>query len=722
MTTDTDEPLFEADNKIDLVDLSRRFIRRLPIFLIVAAIVMAGVVVFTLTRTPTYTATASVVIEPRRTEVLKEDTVVAGMPTVSEALDTEALILNSEMLAERVVRRLNLHKDLEFYDPSEPPSLFPRPAPKAPSLRLNPEEVAIQAAARAVQGATEVKRSGVTYVIDVSFTSIDPVKAAKIANAQVEEYLAIQLEENVDAARSTGQALESRLKALREEVQRNEAALQQFIIANGLMSASGATMAEQEVSTLNQQIAAAAADVAEKRARLNTARQQIARGGGGGEVVTVPGNETVQSLRKQQADLTITLANLQTRYGPRHPDVLKAGQELQANQAELATEIQRVLSGQEAEVRIAEQRYASLAASRGRAEGALGNNSRAAVGLAELQRRADASRTVYQAFLSRAKDAAAQEGLQKSDARISARARTPSAPTSPNKALNFAAGFVLSMILGGAGVVLAETLDSRLRSSSDIRRRLGLNTVGVVPLMAGLPVDHLNRLVVDKPFSAFAESFRNMKRSIWAATKEHDRRAIAFTSALPEEGKTMTCLAFGRSIARGGARTLIIDADLRRRSLTYATHLSVKQGLVEVLEGTAVLERAIVQDKASGAYLLLLVDAPPPERDLFDGAAWPTLLMDCKDRGFDAIVIDTAPVLGIADTRGIAFHADAVLLVVRWLSTPRSAAAAALQLLQSAGANVIGACLTMVDRSKHPEGGYEETGAHEKAFRKYYQE
>lgn len=717
-----DLALLPPESKIDLLDLMARFLRRLPLFLIVATLIMAAVVAFTLTRTPLYTGTASVVIEPRTTEILKETPVVSDLPATAGAIDTEAKTLNSQELAERVVRRLKLHHDPEFNPAlAEPSSGGPKIAPAAAAAPAPDELQAIQATARAVHGRTEVARSGLTYVIEVSFESIDPRKAAAIANAIVEEYVSGQIERTTGVTRSASTWLRSRLDELQRELQANEAAVQQYKIANNLLSAQGATMAEQEVSTLNQQMAEARAELAERRARLATARAQIQRGGGGEDTRVALESPVVKSLRAELATLGVKMADLETRYGPRHPDLARAQQQKRAIDLQIRGEVTRQLSGLEAEVRVAEQRLSSLEASRGRAQGSLNTNNRSQVTLDELQRRADASRAIYQAFLSRANETSAQEGLQRPDARVSAWAETPRKPSSPNRPLNFAIGLVLALTGGAGAVLLLETLDGSLRTTTAVESKLKAPALASVPLLARASPNQIGRYVIDKPFSVYAEAFRALKTSVWSATRDRSSRIIAMTSALPSEGKTLTTLSFGRSLAHGGARTLIIDADLRRRMLSAAFNRPVEVGLVEVLEGRAKLAEAIIRDEASGAYLLLLSNHPPPAKDLFMGPALVALFDELR-RNFEVVVLDTAPVLAVAETRAIAAEADGTILLVRWGKTPGQAAKSALELLSGAGARVFGACLTVVDLSKQVRVGYGDAHYYHGALRRYYAE
>jgi capsular exopolysaccharide synthesis family protein len=716
-----------TEDGIDLHSLFVRFLRRLPIFLAVAFVIMAAVAAYTFTATPRYTSTASIAITPQGADVLQQAQTPVGISADSSTIETQVQVLESRPIARRVVQRLNLTRDPEFN-----PMLGEKKKgirewleaarPKTAAAERAPgPEVAMDIATDIVQGVTSSRRNGLTYVVEISATSIDGEKAALLANTLAEEYISAGIEAKYNLVRGDSSFIGERLSALAREVVANEAAVQQYKIANNLMSAQGATMAEQELSVLNQQIAAAQADLSEKVARLQAARDQMRRGGGGGDVAAALGSTVVQQLRAQRADISRRQAELQTRYGPLHPDVKKVERELADNDAQIQEEIGRILSNLEAEVAVSQQRLSSLNSSRGRAQGALGSNNAAVVTLNELQRRADASRAVYEAFLNRSKENSAQEGLQRADARITSPAQEAGEPTSPNKKLNLALGFVLAVAAGFGAVLLMENLDGALLTSRDVEQKLLMPSIGAIPLLTRTGKAPKDTYVLSKPFSGFAEAFRNLKTSLTLSRDDREIKIVTVSSALPGEGKTLTTVSFGRSLAQAGSRVLVIDADLRRRQLTQAFRVPVDVGLVEVLQGKAQLEEAIGLDEASGAHLLLLSNAPAPTVDLFSTSALDELFQRLRNE-YDFIVIDTAPVLAVAETRTIAARADATVFLVRWSKTPKQAAGAALDLLLSSGAFVAGVCLTQVDMSKQTRLGYGDKLYYYQGYRKYYQD
>ncbi len=420
---------------------------RSKLFLALVLAVLIATLVVTLRTPPLYMATATVLIDTRSQRLLDSQAVLAGLPADAATVDTEVELLRSRQLADRVVRALRLDEDAEF---------------DATGREFSPGEVASlrrhEAVVDAVQRRLEISRVGLTYVMNIGFNSSDPEKAARIANAFAETYLRDQQEAKLDATRQANGWLGERLDALRAEVIEGETAVERYRSANGLMSASGATLTEQEISGYNTQLATVRAQQAEDEARLSTARAQLADGSTGDDVGEALQSTVVQQLRTRRAEVSGRVADLTSRYGPRHPDRQRAEGELADVDAQIQAEIVRIVSNLEARVQVARQRTASMQASLGGARRTLALNNSAGVRLNELERNAEASRTLYQALLDRYKQTTSQAGLATSDARIVSRATVPVDPTSPDIGVNLMLGLILALGAGAAGVALAEYL------------------------------------------------------------------------------------------------------------------------------------------------------------------------------------------------------------------------------------------------------------------------
>jgi succinoglycan biosynthesis transport protein ExoP len=708
------------------------FRRRLRLFAAIALAVFVAVLLYTLQETPRYTATSQVMLDVRKEQVADMSAVLSGLPADSSVVDTEVEVLKSRSLAARVVKQLKLDQD-PYFNPNAAgakgvsswlPWIKKAVAPTAAVGSIEAQRQNEKVVDNLLEGL-KVRRSGLTYLISVEYTHTDPAEAAKIANSFADLYLTEQLEAKFDATAKANEWLDTRVVELRDQLQTAEAAVQQYKIANNLMSAEGATLTEQEISGLNQQLASARAQQAESDARLNIARSQLARGSTGEDVGESLNSPVVQQLRKQRAEQSAKVADMSGRYGDRHPDLLKAKRELADIDGQIQAEIRRIISNLEAQAQVARQRTGSMAGSVSQSRGALAGNNRASIKLNELERKAESVRTLYESLLARFKQTSNSQGIEQADARVVSRAKIPTSPSYPKPSLNLALGLVLALGAGAASVVLAEILMAGLFTEDEVERRIGLPYLGSVPLLSSAlddaklargmsPPDYL----LAKPLSTFAESFRKLRAAILFSKVGETIKVIAVTSSLPGEGKTTTTFSLARTLATSGANVVIVDCDLRQSAINRFLPEVPTQGLLEVLNGVCTLDQALIND-ASGAKVLALAKSAYTPRDVLGSPAMLKLLAELRER-FEVVLLDTAPLLAIADTRILAPHADAVVMLARWKKTPVKAITAAIGLLQGRGVFLAGLALTQVDLKAQTRYGYGDANYYYKSYRKYY--
>ncbi len=683
------------------------FRRNIWLFLGVVVLVAGTAATWTLVQTPIYSATASLLIDPVARDVVDVKSVTPDLPGTSDVVDTQVRLIQSPQIARRAA---------DAY------------------ARLRPNDARSAQAGRADLASTmakmiSVNRSGLTFVIDISAESSEPQFAADAANLFAQQYIAAQRDAKVGANQQASDWLTTRTAELRDASSHADAELQQYKIANGLLSSNGATNAEQEVSTLNQQIAIAKADLAEKSGRLNAARAQLRAGGGGADVGAALGSGTIGSLRQSEATASSQVAQLQANYGPLHPDLLKAQSQLKEIRVQIQQEIDRILSNLEADVRVSSSRLASLQGSQSRANGALAGNNSAGVGMMALQRKADAAKAIYETFLNRLRETSAQQGLQQADSRIAAAAETPKSPDFPNHMLAALGGIGGGIALGLIAIALAEYLQGGVRTKTDVERRLRVRYAGAVPTLQSTlgkmratepPQDY----IVSHPLSVFAESLRSLQAFLLLGGGSggggaQGGRVVAIASALPQEGKTTTSVCLARTAALGGARTILVDCDLRRRGSSEQFITDKRPGLYEYMRGEVSLDEALVIDPASGAYVLGTSESQQDARDPLTPNNLGRLIAELRKR-FDVIILDTAPVLGVADARAVAAAADRVLVISRWAKTSLRAVEAAIDVLLDAGAKISGIALTQVDITRYASTGHSDTYGYQKKFRGYY--
>lgn len=688
------------------------FRRRLRLFIAVVVTVLALVAAYTLTRPVLYSASASVLIELRQPAVLESEPVAPKMVSDTNVIDTEVEILSSRRLAGRVAEALKLETWPEFANMRR----AEQPGVGAPAPGTHP-------LASAVLARMDIRRSGLTYLIDITARAESPKLAAALANEYARQYLAQQQEMKSSTSQGAQEFLQTRLVELRQNAAEADAALQSYMIRNGLMSAEGATMAEQEVSVLNQEISAARAALAEKQGQLAAARTRVGQGGGGAEVPAALQSGTVAQLRAREAELTGEVARLSARLGPEHPELRRAKGELADIRTQIQQQIDRVMSSLESDVEAARSRLASLEASQSRARGSLASNNAAQAGYLQLERDAKAARQIYETFLARAQDVEAQAGLIRPDASIETMAREPVLPSSPSYPLAAVGGLTLALILGLAAIAAAEYLDARIRTRADVERRLGLAYLGAIPELSTTtrrrvrdeaPQDYL----LAHPQSKFTEAVRALKNAILLQPGGAPR-SIAVTSALPREGKSTTAICLARMLADAGMRTVLVDCDSRRRAVSTALLPEGWDGFGRYLRRETPLARALAIEEGTGLAVLGSRHPDIDGRELFVHVPLAEMLAELALQ-FEVAVIDTAPVLGVAETRLIAAGVESTVMLARWRDTSIKAAETASDLLLAADAAVAGVALTRVDVRQYGSTGQQDVYSYQDKFAGYY--
>lgn len=681
------------------------FRRNLLLFLAVVISILGLVALYLAIAPRVYSSKASILIQPTNDPVRTTEPGNAAPIVNADQVDTEIRLIGSRSVAEIAAQNYA--------------SSFASPD----GDRFSQEE--IEALAGRLQATTFIARSGQSRVVDVIGQGTDPAFVATAANLIAEAYLQSQVQTKVGDSETSASFINARLEELEANALSAQAALDSYRASQGLLSANGGTNAEQEVSTINQQLAIAKADLAEKQGRYNAARQQLARGSGGADVGAALGSGTVSSLRQQEANASARLAVLRDRYGPLHPERTQAEQELADIRERIQEEINRVLSNLEAEVQTEQSRLASLEASRARALGALTVTGRAQTRLNELQQKADAAQAVYRSFLNRSQETDALRDSALPDARISTRASVPSAPVSPNFLLVLLAGGVLSMGAGFGAIGAAEYLRRGIQTKRDVEKQLGLRYAGAIPSLKSISkkaarLESPHDYVLNHPLSLFTEAFRSI-RTFLSLSPGTRARAIAITSALPREGKTTTAVCLARSTAAEGISTILVDADLRRRGSSELLAYECAHDVNDVIEGKVALKAAIMKDEASGLDVLGVNESVSSAMASVTQERVERLL-DLVRQEYDVAIIDTAPMLGVAESRIWTNCADRILLLAQWKKTSVRAVDAAASMLIEAGGKVTGMAVTQVDIRKYASTGDGDVYGYAKKFRGYYTE
>lgn len=715
-------------DRIDARALVAMFRRRFGVFLLVFLSILVIGLLLTLRQTPTYTAVAQVSLNVKQSQLTPAG--VGERPDLDRAepsanfVDTQVEIIRSEAFARRVAQALNLSKDPRFSSPEEPGGLrawvssWFGPKPKASRPTAADAETM---AADYVRGGVSATRVASTYAIDISSNGTDPELATRIANEFARQYTAGSLAQKQLESRDSTAMIARRAESLRARWQAADAAEQRYRIQHNLTSTQGLSLTEQEISAYNQAVASARAASAEDQARLATARAQLRSGSRGDDVGEALGSTVVSGLRATQAGLNGQVAELTTRYGPRHPDVLRANSQLASVDRQISNEIERVISNLAAKARVSQGRLGSLESTLNGARSALASDNASTVELNNLVQNNKTARSTYEAYLTRYQEQLARLGTEQPDASVLKLARMPDSPTTPNILLNMILSVALAFGLGVAAAFLTEMTFTGVTTGDDIEQRLGVRYLGAVPLLASVSKTTKSppAAITTEPRAAFAESIRSLRASIQFAAPV-PAKVIAITSALEQEGKTTTAICLARSMGQSGERVVLVDCDLRRHGVSRFLRADPdRPGLMQVLAGDAELDAALVADTATGMMILPISGSEDFDGELMIGERMDSLLATLRER-FDVIVLDTAPVLPIADARLMLGKADVAVFVVRWRKTPDHAVRSALRLLPLNRIHLAGIALTKVDIRKQARFGYGDATYYYHEYKSYY--
>ncbi len=343
-----------------------------------------------------------------------------------------------------------------------------------------------------------------------------------------------------------------------------------------------------------------------------------------------------------------------------------------------------------------------------------------AVKLRELERDADASRNIYNSFLERYKETADQQRLIEADAKVVSTAAPPTTPSTPGPKLFGAVGFTASLMLGTLLALLMERFDSGLRSARQVEQTLGLPALGLVPRLERLRRNQKpHQYLLAKPLSAYAESVRAIYTSLQLSNVDDPPRVVLVTSSLPQEGKTTLALSLATFAASSGQRVLLMDVDLRHPNVHRDLAVPPEHGLVEYMAGERELDEVLVRNEEAGIWYLPIKRQTANPTDLLGSQKMKHLLSQLRER-FDFVVLDSAPLLGVTDTKVVSRFADKVLFVMQWDQTSRETSINALAHMREAKGHVAGVVLTQVDVRKHAQYGYGDVGQYYGKYQKYY--
>lgn len=677
--------------------------------------------------TPLYPATSSVLLETRQEQVIDIESVVSGLSGDLLAINTESEVLRSRKLLERLVADLRLEEDPEFNPFRRKPPAWSLSAPARQVWNLigggnpfqQPEPAPGQERIATVSTLRErirIDNLDGTYVFELTIATQDPAKSARIANRLADLYILEQLEGKFEATQAATGWLSGRVADLKLALEAAEAEVEAYKSATPLVDELQLAEEARKLKELRVRAEAYRDEAAEAAARL----ERLAGLTASGDRRAIAAELGSPRLERMAAELqgiagdtpglgtgaAVEPGATQTRARQRRALLEQQfGAELDRQRAQLQLQQQRAASQAEASIpAIAEF------------EAAIERQGEDLVVLRQLTREAEASRLIYEHFLSRMKEISVQEGVQQADARVLSAATPALDPSFPKPGQTLGLALVLGLLLGSGAAIWIESRISRFRSAEELEKATGLPVLGQMPLAPTRRRRQLLSYVARKPASALAEAMRNLRTSLFLAEPLGRPRVIIAASSVPGEGKTTLSVLLAHNLAELGKRVLLVECDLRKQTLNaYFDGTSARSGVVSVLASGQSLTEA-VQNAAPGLDFLGGEASRTNPADLLCSERFERFLDEARE-SYDYVILDTPPVLAVPDARMIAARADGLLYCVAWDRTGREAVLAGLNAFRGIEVPLVGLVLTQVDMPKAGRYGY---GAYTAAGKGYY--
>lgn len=718
----------EAEIDVDIRTLMLILWRRK---LVIVGMMLVGISVAVIALSfiqPRYSARTVVLIEDKAGAARLSpelDNLVNYVRLDSSVISNEIEVIRSRVMGLEVIRNLDLLTDpvfnpqykkvmqsAEMSKEEQSASRYKVFSLGQAALKTLPASITEQQVSLAVTRLlANLKVRGVpgSNAIEIEYQSINPAKAALVANTIAGLYIEQRLETKFKAARKLTDWLDKRLAVLREQVRLSETAVQQYKEQYGIAEGAQGILSTEQLSQLNAQLVQTKAEYAQAQARLNEMEALSRNHGRIDTIAEVIQSPMIQKLKGDEIILMRDLSDLSSRYGERHPDILKRKTELEGLRAKIDLEMDTVLESMRNEVSVAEARVEALQNGVGEIAQSRHHEGAAMIRLGELEREADSNRLIFDTFLQTYKKSNEQEDLEEAEARVLSYAVAPSRPAYPDRMLILSLASVLSLFMGLGMAFLLEKLDNTFRSASQLEK------VGHFPCFALIPeVDQLKTAVtadfiISKPSSTVAESVRTLRTVLNLRSASAEKpRVVTITSSLPDEGKSTLAGWLARLAAKSGEKVILIDADLRRPSIHRSFGAGNDVSLVEYLTGKKTLKEAIQKDSATGLDILYGKSVPNSALDLITSRKMSDMIEALRE-AYDLVIIDSPACLAVSDARVLARMSDRTLYAVAWDKTPREIVLGGVKQFSDMKYEPLAFVLTNVNVQRHVRYGYGDT-------------
>ena len=694
----------EKKKEVDLMEYWSVIVKRKWVLITFAGSLIFFVGIFSFLVTPKYESTSTLLIEEGTSKILSIDETFGYQSPVFRDLrffNTQLELLKSKSLAERTARKMNLLSRPEFETYKEQKKSFLSSVGDFLTFkwikskkdgannrseylnRLNPYSEIVED----FQKSMKVKPLRDTKLVEVSFTSISPILASEICNTLAEEFIDFSIEKRYATTRQASVFLSNQIANLREDLAAKERELQKYGQEENLFYLSNTESAVlSKFSDLNKAYTQAQIDRTKAEATYLELKDLDI------DSITQSDNRVVQQIRADYTTIKNEYEEKSKIYKSSYPEMIKLRSRLDS----MNEELQKAADGAESDYRAALKREYSLKRLLDKQKADVAKMNSSAILYNSLKIEAENKRNLLNSLGEKQNETLVSEklgGLKAGNVSIIDKAEIQKNPVFPKKKLNLFLALLMG-IFGGVGLCfIFEYLDNTVKGPEDVERLAGLPSLGVIPYFSPedmkkkkkfshylghrysygkdikvseeiLPkikeIELINHL---HPKFSISEDYRTLRTSLLLSNADAPPKSIAFSSALPSEGKTATVVNLAVSFSQLEEHVLVVDSDLRKPRLHRIFKTRNIGGLSGYLTGKIELNDAIQKTSIKNIWVLPSGPIPPNPAELLNSKKMRKMIEEVK-KAFDVVLFDTPPILAVVDSLIISSLVDTTILVI----------------------------------------------------------
>ena len=675
----------------------------------IAGCFLIGLVI-TLLTTPQYTADATIEISRESDQVTNFKGVEReASVTDQEFYQTQYGLLKSRTLAERVATELRLVDDPKFFE------MFGVADQDVPAYKISNGHYPAQGRAQRQRDAGQIllDRVGIdptrlSRLVDIRFTSPDAGFSAKVVNAWAENFIKTNLERKIQATSYGRNVLQRQLAEYKNRLDESQrqmvayASKEQIIDLPTQTNANGSTTGDRSIVVDN--LAALNTALNQATTERIAAESRYRRAGGDGASPEALGNTAINNLRQRRAELAAQYQQLMVRFEPEYPQAKAIKSQIDALDRSIAREESRVSGSLQSDYRQALMREQELENRVKALKGDYLDLRRRSIQYNIYKQEVDTNRALYDGLLQRFKEIGVAAGVGVNNVSIVDTADIPEKPSSPRLLLNLLISIVVGIALGSGAALALEQLDEAIADPAEVERRLGLPLLGSVPRTSN---DQTPRQALLDRKSELVDAYIAIQTNLRFTTEHGVPRSFSVTSTRPAEGKSTTSIALATVLARAGKRVILIDGDMRSPSVHHLGGVGHERGVSNFLAGEEDISTLTFEIADLGLTAMTAGPIPPNAAELLTGNRLSVLIERLLET-YDHVVVDSPPVMGLADAPLIASRVEGVIYAVESHGIRSSQVKTALNRLAAANVHIFGGALTKFEaRKAHYGYGYE---------------